>query len=303
MGKLNLSSMRQYLSKSISSFNENKLNGILAEIEFRKHLINLGFEGRISQGGWIIRNVRTGNFGHYNSVLFPEVINAEQKYTSSSLADPPRQLHTICSTMHQIGIKSYYCVPFIKDDGDPNSIDWFSTQLGIPTNDPYKDLENDCNGFLRRNRKYNFLRYNSDVSIIPDEYIPEQFTKENLRVYFANMFFSETSDIDGIFWGQQYTYPVEIKEKTPANDPDIGDYFGLDVGPFVKLAFYAAKKGNLHSLFVVREINNTNDRELVEWWFITFDVLAQYASWVPRGGGRNMGGGGSTVVRLSLIHI
>ncbi len=106
------------------------------------------------------------------------------------------------------------------------------------------------------------------------------------------------SDIDGIIWGQQYTYPIEIKEKTVAPDNKLGPYFGLDVGPFVKLAFYAAKKGNLHSLFFVREINNTDDRELVNWWFITFDTLAQFASWIPQGGGKNMQGGGSTVVKI-----
>ncbi|MFN0138641.1 MAG: hypothetical protein ACKVQW_00965 [Pyrinomonadaceae bacterium] len=66
----------------------------------------------------------------------------------------------------------------------------------------------------------------------------------------------------------------------------------------MKLAFYAAKKGNLHSLFFVREINNTDERELVNWWFITFDTLAQYASWIPQGGGMNMQGGGSTVVKI-----
>jgi len=109
---------------------------------------------------------------------------------------------------------------------------------------------------------------------------------------------AEISDIDGVFWGQQYTYPLEIKEKTPASDRRLGYYFGLDVGPFVKLAFYASKKGSLHSIFIVKEINNTEDRELVQWWFITYDILAQFASWVPMGGGRNMGGGGSTVVRI-----
>lgn len=57
-------------------------------------------------------------------------------------------------------------------------------------------------------------------------------------------------------------------------------------------------KGNLHSLFFVREFNNTNDRQLVKWWFITFDALAQYASWIPQGGGMNMQGGGSTVVKI-----
>jgi hypothetical protein len=78
----------------------------------------------------------------------------------------------------------------------------------------------------------------------------------------------------------------------------MGPYFGLDVGPFVKLAFYAAKRGNLHSLYIVREIDNVEERNLVQWWFITFDHMAQFASWIFRAGGQAMGGGASSVVRI-----
>jgi hypothetical protein len=104
--------------------------------------------------------------------------------------------------------------------------------------------------------------------------------------------------VDGIFWGQRFTYPLEIKEKTAAPDRHMGEFFGIDVGPFVKLAFYAARKGNLNSIFVVREIVDTTSRALKNWWFITFEQLAQYASWNPLGGGTNMRGGGSTVIRI-----
>lgn len=128
--------------------------------------------------------------------------------------------------------------------------------------------------------------------------VPEDFSKGHLRVAFATHYQAEISDIDGIFWGQQHTYPIEIKEKTPAPSKDMGPFFGLDVGPFVKLAFYAAKRGNLHSLYVVREIDNTQDRNLVQWWFIKFDELAQFASWIPQAGGPSMGGGSSSVVRV-----
>jgi hypothetical protein len=119
-----------------------------------------------------------------------------------------------------------------------------------------------------------------------------------VRVAFNSPLMSETSDVDAIVWGRQHTYPVEIKEKTPAPSDDLGDYFGLDIGPFVKLSFYAAKKGNLHSLFVVREITDPVTRNLAGWWAITFETLAQYASWVYQGGGTNMRGGASSVVRI-----
>jgi hypothetical protein len=66
---------------------------------------------------------------------------------------------------------------------------------------------------------------------------------------------------------------MEIKEKTAATTREMGEYFGLDVGPFTKLAFYAAKRGNFQSLFVVREIDNVNDRNLVNWLYKTFEDL------------------------------
>ena len=88
---------------------------------------------------------------------------------------------------------------------------------------------------------------------IPTNHVPEVFSKEHFRVTFQSNFLAEVSDVDGIIWGQQYTYPLEIKEKTAGMDKRLGHYFGLDVGPFVKLAFYAAKSGNLHSIFIVKK--------------------------------------------------
>lgn len=49
--------------------------------------------------------------------------------------------------------------------------------------------------------------------------------------------------------------------------------FQTGCGPFVKLAHYAAKRGNLHSLFIVREIADPEARDLVAWRYITFDRL------------------------------
>jgi hypothetical protein len=272
---------------------------MLAEIDLRNTLAALGFGGRISQGGWIVRNVGSGVFGHHSAVLFPQTIIENIDYDPMRvLEEPPIALHTICSTMHQIGVHSFYCVPSVAIENDPLSITWQTKQLGIPNIVPYSSLLPTIHNFSFRTRNYNFLRYHTNADIIPPISVADAFSKENLRVAFQDHFMSEMSDIDGIIWGQQYTYPIEIKEKTAGNDSKVGDYFGIDVGPFVKLAFYAAKKGNLHSLFFVREINNTDERQLVNWWFITFDTLAQYASWVSQGGGQNMQGGGSTVVKI-----
>lgn len=301
MSTLSLAAMREFLSRSIASRNRNKLRGTLAEIALREHLNHLGFEGRISSGGWIARRKGPDVFAHSTAALFPEFVSPGQQYPPDRvLPNPSHGLHTICATFHQSGIASFYCAATVEHDDDPSNLFWHAVQLGLPVQQPYQPMIQALAplAFTVRNRNYNFLRYHTDTALIADGAVPEEFSKEHLRVAFNTAYQVEISDIDGILWGQQHTYPIEVKEKTPAPSADLGPYFGLDVGPFVKLAFYAAKRGNLHSLYVVREIDNEQDRNLVQWWLITFDHLAQFASWVHRAGGRGMGGGQSSVVRV-----
>jgi len=300
MPSLNADSMRAYLGRSISSLNQNKLRGLLAEGELRRHLHQLGYLDRVSPGGWILRRVGAGSFGHDTVVIFPEAVRADRDYPVGRLGPiPPQGLHTICATFHQSGIHAFYCAAEIPTTDAPTSMTWRSIQLGVPAQQTWQDFPVSMAGyFSSRGRRHQFLRYNTDATSIPDSAFEEEFAKEHLRVSFQTQYMSECSDVDGIFWGQQLTYPLEIKEKTPAFDRNLGEFFGLDVGPFVKLAFYAAKRANLHSLFIVREIDNVNDRNLVNWWYITFDQLAQYASWVQQSGGRSMNGGQSAVVKI-----
>ncbi len=299
MNTLSLEEMRSYLSRTISSMNRNKLTGLLAEIDLRHHLAALGFSDRVSVGGWIARSTGAGNFGHHAIVVFPQIVEPGIDYSPARvLPNPPIGLHTICSTFRQLGIQSYFCIPSVAVANDSIGMTWRAKELGIPWEDAYQEFPAELTGFQRRGRRYNFLRYNTDVSIVPDAYVPEEFSKEHLRVALSDRYISEMSDVDGIFWGRQYTYPLEIKEKTCGSDSRLGEYFGLDVGPFVKLAHYAAKRGNLHSLFIVREIADPEARELVAWRYITFDRLAQFASWVQQQGGRGMTGGNSAVVKI-----
>ncbi len=313
MSSISLEKMKEYLSKSISSklqkdkdgnkllskINRNKINGLLAEVELRNYFETIGILNRVSVGGWIVRCNRNNEFAHNTAVFFPGTIMPNVDYSATrTLPEPPPSLHTICSTFHQIGIKSYYCLPRIYQSDDICSIKWYAIQLGIPNPTCYEPFPNIIDGFWKRERKYNWLRYSTNVEDIPDEYVPEEFTKEHARICFQNHYYSEISDVDGIIWGERYTYPIEIKEKTPAKDKSIGEWFGLDVGPFVKLAFYAAKRGNLHSLYIVREIDNTESRNLVNWYYITFNNMAQYASWVFRSGGTSMSGARSATIRI-----
>jgi hypothetical protein len=290
--------MRSLLSRSIASLNQNKLRGLLAEIDFRSHLASLGFADRVSRGGWIARRVGAGDFAHSTAVFFPETIQPGVEIPLERvLPQPDHGLHTICATFHQTGISAFFCAAEVAMDDSPDSLSWKAIQLGLPTQQEYRPFPKCVDDiFSPRGRRYNYLRNHTDTTTIPESAVAEEFSKEHLRVSIQNAFMAEVSDVDGIFWGRQFTYPLEIKEKTAAENSKLGPYFGLDVGPFVKLAHYAARRGNLHSLFVVREIDGTETRNLRNWWFITFERLATFASWVPMAGGRNMGGGNSSVV-------
>lgn len=300
MSSLNEDAMRSFLSRSITSLNRNKINGLLAEVDLRSYLTSLGFADRVSPGGWIARREGAGEFGHHTIVFFPEILEIGRQYPIGRPPPvPPIELHTICATFHQTGIAAYFCSPSVAVENDASSIMWSAQQLGLPTAQPQADFPG-CliNSFRARERRYGFLRHNTDCAAIPQSALSEEFAKESIRIAFQDSFMAEMSDVDGIFWGQQYTYPLEIKEKTAADDRALGQYFGLDLGPFVKLAFYAAKRGNLHSIFIVREIDTVEDRNLVAWWYITYEKLAQYASWIQQGGGTSMIGSRSSVVRI-----
>lgn len=294
--------IRAYLAKSLG---KRRLNGgagrsVRLGTLFRTHLQTANSSDRATPAGWLMQCPGIGKFASEAVILFPEVCTDISDLTEGRLlTEPSRGLHTICSTFHQIGIRSFFCSLQVTDAVEPLTYSWQALRLGTPVQEAWQPLEDALAPHLsRRQRPYNWLRYHTDTARIADEFVIEEFLKEHLRVSALTPYVGEISDVDGIFWGNEKTYPLEIKEKTAAFDPKMGEYFGIDVGPFVKLAYYAAKRGNLHSLFVVREIEDIESRRLRHWWFIPFDRLAQYASWNQLGGGRNMRGGSSTVVRI-----
>lgn len=295
---LSLEIMRDYLINRQIKKPLSK-SSTLAKSDFQFFLQKIGFQDRLTPTALLAFRGWNCDNGWQATLLFPETIKPNQNYSAErALPNPDYGLHTICATFHQIGIHSYFCSPFVEETDNTETTRWRAVQLGLPVQQQYKPFPETIQGFQPRERRYNFLRYKLDVGAIPEVTIPEEFSKEHLRVSFQNQFMAEISDVDGIFWGNQYTYPVEIKEKTAAADRKLGAFFGLDVGPFVKLAFYAAKRGNLHSVFVVREIDNPVERNLVNWWIITFERMAQFASWNPISGGTNMRGGGSTTIKI-----
>jgi hypothetical protein len=297
---ITLSDMRSFLSRAYSSVNQNKINGIHAEVDFFNYLNGLGFAGRTSPGGWIMRPSRVPNFGAEAIAVFPEIVQVGGDYSPGR--QPPQVPPSVEAAAYKLRdahIKTYFCYPVEYPDG---RIAWMGMRRGIPDPPPPSDIVDQmASMFIPRRGKYNFLKYHANVSGISDEAIQDQYSLAALRIYANNAYMMETSDVDRLLWGANTIYPVEVKEKTRVtNDVNIGEWFGLDVGPFTKLAFFAAWYGQLKSLFIVREIADTETRQLVQWWAIEFADVAKHASWVFQSGGANMLGGRSAVVRIPL---
>lgn len=289
--------MLGFLAQAYSSVNTNKLNGIRAELDFGQYVSNLGFAERSTPGGWIMRPNRVGSFGAARAVaLFPLPVTSDGA-PAPDTATISTGVRAIAPHLQGANIDTYLCA--MASNGD-----WMATLVGRPTEEaPARIVDLLSERFIKRKTAYNFLRYKHDPASLgsfSDRDLSSLYAIESLRVQVATHYFAEASDIDTLLWGTSRVYPIEVKEKTRAEAPDIGPWFGLDVGPFAKLAFYAAWYQRFSSLFVVREIADVTSRSLVKWWVIDFDTIAKRASWVQRAGGKNMSGGASAVVRIPL---
>jgi hypothetical protein len=211
--------------------------------------------------------------------MFPQVIEPDSQYAPSrQLPDPPHGVHTICSTFHQTGIQTYFCVPTIAADNDPLSIEWQCIQLGLPFQQQYGRFPDLINGFRRLTRRCNFLRYSTDASLIPEVALAEEFTKEHLRVTFQAMYVSEVCHIGGVFWGSKFTCPFEISEQPAVNQRYLGRCFRIGLADFANLMLLAPRHRNINSLFIVGENDFAKSSGLVEWWFTTLEHIAPFVS-------------------------
>jgi hypothetical protein len=293
-----LDAMRRFLSQSLASFNENKLVGLLAEVELRAELSRLGLGDRLALGGWLARPRRRTGDDQHAVAMFPLLRGTGESEKCALERASPYLLPAL--QLHRAGMSAHLCVGLVPDDLSRSPVTWRSFSIEGSAALLFKPsrFPEGLDGFEPRDRRYNFLRYSADSSVIPPHAVAQEFAKESCRIMFQEKWMCELTDFDGIFFGGNRTYPVEVKVKSVAEDKSTGEYFGLDIGPFVKLAFFNVRDAALDGLFIVKETRSDEARTHAGWWMITFRRLAQVASWQPRAGGRGMIGGTSSTVMI-----
>lgn len=130
------------------------------------------------------------------------------------------------------------------------------------------------------------------------EAVSALFWFEYALYYFQIDYLFSINDLDLFIVGPSgQPYPVELKSKAAASDKTTGDWFGIDIGPFAKLAFFTANSQHNDALYVVEEVDT--DRKHVAWWGIRFTELVKSCAWVGQGGGKGMRGGASSTYKIS----
>lgn len=94
-------------------------------------------------------------------------------------------------------------------------------------------------------------------------------------------------DFDFIIENKEGFIAVETKEKDPGGSGN-NKYFGWDSR---RLSWYLYLKQRIciDGWYVIREVNNQKQRNLVAWKYVTIDEFARAASWLSE-----MGGGGNS---------
>jgi hypothetical protein len=316
----NLTTAIHFLETQWSSINDNKIKGILAELRFKSFLVqnNIHFVS----GGWI---VIPGN-PTLNNIPTREKVCILPRFHSFSWVQgnaPYQQAVTPAEIsaynyFRQVGVRAIFSQPTgVNEDlfalptrtlgrtrakyPRPYQLDFFEiapngTFISVPISAIFQNFP------LRignKGMRCNVLnRINSNVFPWNTSSITaELFWFEYSRYYIQTQYIISNNDLDLFVIGPSgAAYPVEIKSKTPANDKALGDWFGIDMGPFAKLSFFTANAMNTDALYVVEEVDA--GRNHVGWYGIRFTVLVKSCSWVGQGGGTGMMGGASTTYKI-----
>ncbi len=321
----NIKNAVHFLETQWSSINENKKKGIEAEIRFREFLLEQ--KCHFIHGGWILSpgNPSKKNPPTHCRICLIPIIKpfswSKSSFSATASGITPAQF-SANAYFGQVGIPTYFASP----SSIPEKL--FSNPRPKQKNSPasypepyqlaFHQIDNQgqfqkvplgtiMREFPKRRGRIGMRCYSKnrlDLAQFPwndPASVTELLWFEYCRYFVQKSYLVSNNDLDMFLVGQSgASYPVEFKSKVVANDSSMGDWFGLDVGPFAKLAFFTSRSMNMDALYVVEEVTGTA-RQHVNWWGIKFTDLLGSCSWVQRGGGQGMMGGSSATIRVPKV--
>jgi hypothetical protein len=307
-----------FLETQWSSINDNKVNGILAEVRFKAFLEAM--QCQFISGGLLLvpgnpsiasipmhakicvlprPHSFTWNPADDRTTLGPADLSAYNYFRQAGImtyfASPARVDESAFAipTKKQGKAKAAYPRPYalrlshVGQGNDLKTVDASEVFTNFPRRSGQKGLR--CNEINRLDRSKS--PWNS-----ADE-VAQLFWFAYVRYYFHIDYLIANNDLDLFLIGPSgKAFPVELKSKSPAADKSVGEWFGIDIGPFAKLSFFKVVNPNNDALFIVEEVDANKNH--VEWFGIRLTDLLRACSWVGQAGGRGMGGGLSATYKI-----
>lgn len=311
----------RFLETQWSSINENKVKGIKAETEFTQYLESNNVH--YISGGWILipgKKTEVDIPSHHKICLLP--VGAGFSWAPSekdSTATPA--LISAYNYFRQVGVTTYIVEPReidetkfslpVKSKGSqravyPRPYDLIFKKFSSNGKFIEVDFEKVFSNFPKRTGNKGlrcYLQDRIDRALFPwddDSLVRDLFWFEYTRYFCQKKYLISNNDLDLFIIGDSGSaYPVEIKSKTPVVDESLGDWFGLDIGPFAKMAFFTANSMNTDALYIVQEVDE--NRSFVKWHGIKFTDLVKSCSWVGQAGGQGMSGGASSTIKIPKL--
>lgn len=312
-----------FLETQWPSINQNKVKGILAEVRLKSFL--LSSNTYFGPGGWIVvpgKPTGTAIPTMHKVCLIPRTwkFSWQTGGVGPALLSPSEV--SAYNYFRQFGVQTYFVDPKGPDESAfiypgrrtsrkspatfPRPYDLELKEL-VPSGELQTiDQEEAFSLFPRRSGQLG-LKCNPVGRLNPAgvpwnaaDTVSELFWFEYSRFYFQVDYLMSNNDLDMYLIGVSgAAYPVELKSKKVAQSDSIGDWFGIDMGPFAKLAYFTANAMNTDALYIVEEVDVSG--KFVDWLAIRYTHLVEVCSWVGQRGGTSMTGGGSSTYRVPKL--
>jgi hypothetical protein len=309
-----------FLETQWSSINDNKIKGIAAELAFKDFLNIQGIH--FIPGGWIMS---PGNKtlcqvpAREKVCLLPRNVIFSWQASATNAAAPvtPAEISAY-NYFRQVGVRAYLVCPsdIVEATFSIPQPSHRTTRATYPKNYHLDFMSISQNGELHSNpvgtvfqsfpiRNGNSGLRCSQLNRIAADQAPWNDSDAIARLfwfeytrYFVQVDYlvSNIEEIHFIIAPSGSCFPVELKSKSVVNDNILGDWFGIDMGAFAKLALFTANSMNTDALYVVQEVYA--DRNHVEWYGLRFTELVKSCSWAGQAGGTGLMGGSPSTFKV-----
>ena len=285
----------------------HKALGLLAQLKLEEWVNAQGarIANKYFPGCWIVA-LKDPAFYALRTCFFvwPEIERNNDVAGIVSRLSENRQFHAMCSSLNGAGFDVLQCFPVV-DEEPPiiRRVGWrFYRYYQEELSEQGAEYFERWRGRGRVGRpkpwtqstvdKFAGLEERSLTSLA----LPEMFYSDFFKaVYRAGTM--DPYDSDGFIISYDgKVFPIELKEKFPFQHGAIGRTLGVDAGRILMLLRLCLPM-NANAFYIVREVEATEERELVGWKIMRLDEVLMKCSWNLQAGGPGMassaGGRGS----------